>query len=72
MPRPARRYYINDQASSERGYAGLRINDIAEASGVAKTTIYRRWADDDHLVVGAMELTPWDNGRLNPPREHRT
>ena len=23
----------------ERGYAGLRINDIAEASGAAKTTI---------------------------------
>lgn len=40
---------------SERGYAGLRINDIAEASGVAKTTIYRRWPTMTHLVVGAME-----------------
>ena len=40
---------------SERGYAGLRVNDIAEASGVAKTTIYRRWPTMTHLVVEAME-----------------
>ncbi|MFT3945285.1 MAG: TetR/AcrR family transcriptional regulator [Ancrocorticia sp.] len=40
---------------SEHGYAGLRINDIAEASGVAKTTIYRRWPTMTYLVVDAME-----------------
>lgn len=39
----------------ERGYAGLRINDIAEASGTAKTTIYRRWPTLTHLVVAAMQ-----------------
>ncbi len=42
---------------SERGYARLRVNDIAEASGVAKTTIYRRWPTMTHLVVDAMEHT---------------
>ncbi|MFT3799190.1 TetR/AcrR family transcriptional regulator [Microbacterium sp.] len=39
----------------DRGYASLRINDIAEASGAAKTTIYRRWPTLTHLVVAAME-----------------
>lgn len=39
----------------ERGYAGLRINDIAEASRTAKTTIYRRWPTLTHLVVAAMK-----------------
>ncbi len=40
---------------SERGYDGLRINDIAAASKTAKTTIYRRWPTMAHLVVAAME-----------------
>ena len=39
----------------ERGYQGLRINDVAERSGVAKTTVYRRWPTLTHLVVAAME-----------------
>ncbi|GAB3623601.1 TetR/AcrR family transcriptional regulator [Mariniluteicoccus endophyticus] len=37
-----------------RGYAGLRIDDVAAGSGVAKTTIYRRWPSLAHLVVAAM------------------
>lgn len=40
---------------ARHGYAGLRINDVAEASRVAKTTIYRRWPTLVHLVVAAME-----------------
>lgn len=39
----------------ERGHRGLRINDVAERSGVAKTTVYRRWPTLTHLVVAAME-----------------
>lgn len=39
----------------ERGYAGLRIDDIARASGVAKTTIYRRWPSLVLLVLDAVE-----------------
>lgn len=39
----------------ERGYSGLRITDIVAASGVAKTTIYRRWPTLAHLTVAAME-----------------
>lgn len=40
---------------TERGYAGLRINDIAGRSRTAKTTIYRRWPTLTHLVVAAMK-----------------
>ena len=40
---------------ADRGYAGLRINDIAAASGVAKATIYRRWPTMTHLVISAIE-----------------
>jgi AcrR family transcriptional regulator len=39
----------------ERGYAGLRIDDVARASGVAKTTIYRRWPSLALLVLDAVE-----------------
>lgn len=39
----------------ERGYSGLRVDDIAAVSGSAKTTIYRRWPTVRHLVVAAME-----------------
>ncbi|MEV7972198.1 TetR/AcrR family transcriptional regulator [Cellulomonas sp. NPDC089187] len=37
------------------GYTGLRINDVADAAGVAKTTIYRRWPSLAHLAVAAVE-----------------
>src|SRR5215210_5354745 len=37
-----------------RGYAGLRIEDVADASGVNKTTIYRRWPTRADLVIAAL------------------
>jgi AcrR family transcriptional regulator len=39
----------------ERGVAGLRIDDVVRESGVAKTTIYRRWASLTGLIVAVME-----------------
>lgn len=38
-----------------RGYRGLRIDEVAAAAGVAKTTIYRRWPTLAHLAVAAVE-----------------
>jgi AcrR family transcriptional regulator len=38
----------------QEGYAGLRIDDIAERAGVNKTTIYRRWPTRADLVIAAL------------------
>lgn len=39
---------------SERGVDGLTIEGVAERSGVAKTTIYRRWRDKDELALAIL------------------
>ena len=39
---------------AERGYVALRIDDVARASGVAKTTIYRRWPSLAQLVLDSV------------------
>ncbi len=39
----------------EGGYARLRIDDVAAAAGVAKTTLYRRWSSLPALVLDALE-----------------
>ncbi|RSM86615.1 TetR family transcriptional regulator [Kibdelosporangium aridum] len=39
---------------TEKGYAGLTVDDIARRTGVHKTTIYRRWGDLRTLVLDAM------------------
>jgi AcrR family transcriptional regulator len=36
------------------GYAGMTIEGVAARAGVAKTTIYRRWAGKDELVLAAL------------------
>ena len=38
---------------AERGYAGTSMDDVAERAGVAKATIYRRWASKDALILEA-------------------
>src|SRR4029453_13389346 len=38
----------------QEGYAGLRIDDVAERAGVNKTTIYRRWPTRADLVIAAL------------------
>ena len=39
----------------DRGYGGLRIDDLVAQTGVAKTTMYRRWPSLAHLAVAAVE-----------------
>jgi AcrR family transcriptional regulator len=40
------------------GFAGLRIDDVAAAAGVNKTTIYRRWPTKAELVMAALQAAP--------------
>lgn len=42
---------------TERGIAATTIEAVAERSGVAKTTIYRHWADQPALVLDAFAST---------------
>jgi AcrR family transcriptional regulator len=51
----------------EGGVTGLTIEGVAVRSGVAKTTIYRRWRDRDELALAAV----WDDliSGLKIPRD---
>src|SRR3954452_20675598 len=40
---------------SSRGYAGLTLDDLAAASGVAKTTILRRWPSKAAVAAAGVE-----------------
>ena len=42
---------------STEGVGGLTVDRLAEASGVSRSTIYRRWPDVPALVVAAFDLT---------------
>jgi AcrR family transcriptional regulator len=52
---------------SEVGVRGLTVEGVAARSGVAKTTIYRRWRDKDELALAAV----WHDlaSGLNAPSE---
>ena len=39
---------------AERGVGALTIEGVAARSGVAKTTIYRRWGDKDELALAVL------------------
>jgi AcrR family transcriptional regulator len=39
---------------AETGVGGLTVEGVAARSGVAKTTIYRRWRDRDELALAAV------------------
>lgn len=47
---------------AEHGYRGLTVENVAERSGVHKTTVYRRWGSVAGLISDALELAggePW-------------
>ncbi|GHD97249.1 TetR/AcrR family transcriptional regulator [Streptomyces naganishii] len=57
------------QALVELGWSRLTLGDVATRAGVAKTTLYRRWAGKHELVVDAVaelfdELQLPDRGSL--------
>ncbi|CAL9586842.1 putative HTH-type transcriptional regulator [Streptomyces sp. enrichment culture] len=57
------------QALVELGWSRLTLGDVAVRAGVAKTTLYRRWAGKNELVVDAVaelfdELCVPDRGSL--------
>jgi AcrR family transcriptional regulator len=47
------------------GYAALRMDDVAAAAGVNKTTVYRRWPTKPELVRATLETL--NNGLLATP-----
>ena len=59
------------QVLRERGPSGVTIEAVSHASGVAKTTIYRRHANADELLAAALEqltVTAPDLG-IDDPRD---
>ncbi|MBN6057442.1 TetR/AcrR family transcriptional regulator [Nonomuraea sp. RK-328] len=47
---------------AEHGFRGLTVENVAERSGVHKTTVYRRWGSVEGLIADALELAahePW-------------
>ncbi|MDX3357561.1 TetR/AcrR family transcriptional regulator [Streptomyces sp. ME01-24h] len=44
------------QALVELGWGRLTMGDVAARAGVAKTTLYRRWASKNELVVDAVAV----------------
>jgi AcrR family transcriptional regulator len=49
---------------AERGVEGLTMEGVAARSGVAKTTIYRRWRDKDELALAILVDT---TARISAP-----
>lgn len=47
-----RRYAV--QLLLERGFEGMTVDDVAEAAGVGKATIYRRWTSKEELANDAI------------------
>ena len=63
------------QIAVDRGISGVTIEEVARRSGVAKTTIYRRYHNADELLheISAMYLAIPDSDPVpSPTREHFT
>ncbi|HEX4700763.1 MAG TPA: TetR/AcrR family transcriptional regulator [Pseudonocardiaceae bacterium] len=46
---------------ARHGYPGLTVENVAERSGVHKTTVYRRWGGVDGLIVDALDAAGEDD-----------
>jgi AcrR family transcriptional regulator len=46
------------EALADGGIAGLSMDLVARRAGVGKSTIYRRWASKEALVLDALRTTP--------------
>lgn len=46
---------VAESVLAERGFAGFTVEEVSSRSGVAKTTIYRRFPSRDDLIVGVLE-----------------
>ncbi|MDI3386061.1 TetR/AcrR family transcriptional regulator [Streptomyces sp. B-S-A8] len=55
------------QALVDLGWSKLTMGDVAARAGVAKTTLYRRWAGKSELVVDAVAVL-FDELELPPDR----
>jgi AcrR family transcriptional regulator len=42
----------------DAGYAAFNVDIVAERTGIAKTTIYRRWPTKGALVAAAIDTSP--------------
>lgn len=58
----------------QHGYDSLSVRAVAEASGVSKPTIYRRWSSKDDLVTSAVSTLALRGPALTdyPPWERLT
>ena len=64
------------EALAQSGYAALRVEAVAAAAGVNKTTVYRRWPTKDALVQDALlleagtQIAAPDTGSLQKDLRH--
>jgi AcrR family transcriptional regulator len=69
-----RRYAV--QLLLERGFDGMTVDDVAEAAGVGKATIYRRWNSKEELANDALtelfdiEIPDADTGSIEGDLQH--
>lgn len=46
---------VAESVLAERGFIGFTVEEVSGRSGIAKTTIYRRFPSRDDLIVGVLE-----------------
>lgn len=49
---------------AQKGFRGLRVDDVARSAGVPKSTIYRRWPSLTDLAVAAVDDALGDRGAV--------